>query len=50
MALEAAHCIAPSTKKVIIEQRSCVNGIHEPLVSHLKTQMGNSRGKGRRNG
>lgn len=32
MALEAAHCIAPSTKKVIIEQRSCVNGIHEPLL------------------
>ena len=34
MALETAHCIAPSTKKVIIEQRnSCVNGIHEPLVN-----------------
>jgi len=33
MALETAHCIAPSTKKVIIEQRnSCVNGIHEPLM------------------
>ncbi|XP_046633062.1 fibroblast growth factor receptor 4-like isoform X1 [Daphnia pulicaria] len=36
MALETAHCIAPCTKKVIIEQRSAVNGvgggIHEPLL------------------
>ena len=36
MALETAHCIAPCTKKVIIEQRSAVNGVgggsHEPLL------------------
>lgn len=36
MALETAHCIAPCTKKVIIEQRSALNGVggglHEPLL------------------
>lgn len=35
MALETAHCIAPCTKKVIIEQRSASNGPngdHEPLL------------------
>jgi len=32
MALDTAHRIAPCTKKVIIEQRPCVNGMHEPLL------------------
>lgn len=54
MALETVHCIAPCTKKVIIEQRSVANGVggglHEPLLfpvikiekhrSRLGTDMG----------
>lgn len=48
MALDTAHRIAPCTKKVIIEQRPCANGLHEPLVgfhpsAHPRTALPSTR-------